>query len=182
MKIGKPIARFGKRRDGIASLEFVLILFPTMIFIFGMLEFGLMFYHFNQMQGVARETARQVAVDDDLNPGGNGADVNCPGTAGTAEALACQLLSGAAKDTVTVCYRQDDLPPDTPVFSSVVTVSAPMDQIGIVTSIMGIASDRTLTASADMRVEPGKIGPAAAGAPFTPPNGSLCDGSSPQFP
>ncbi|MEM7225559.1 MAG: TadE family protein [Pseudomonadota bacterium] len=159
-------------------MEFVLILFPFMIFLFGMIEFGLIFYHFNQMENVARETAREIAVDDDVNPASNGAEVICPGSGG-AEGLACQLLSNAARDKVTACYEQRDFPPDRPVFDAVVSVSTPMDQIGIVISVMGLAQDRTLTATATMRVEPGKLNPDEN--PDLDPALKLCDGSDPDY-
>ena len=174
MKPGQSIRRFARRSDGIASLEFVIILFPMMIFIFGIMEFSLIFYQFNQMENVARETARIIAVDDDVNPAANGVEVTCPGTGG-AEAIACQLLSNAAKDRVTACYEQQDFPPEDPVFASVVTVTAPMDQLGLVISVLGVSPGRELTASAEMRVEHGKIDPDNVDPP------RLCDGGDPVY-
>ena len=171
MKLWRALWRFARRTDGLSSLELVLLLFPMMVVVFGIIQFSFILYHYNQMENVARETARLIAVDDTVNPGANGPLVVCPEAAG-AEAVACQMLGVPSRGEVSACYQQEVFPPDEPVFSGVVTITAPMDELGLVVDIMGWASERDLTARATMRVEPTKIGPASVNPPF------LCDGIS----
>ena len=153
------LTRLLGQSEGIASLEFVLILVPMITIFFGMLQWGVMLYYYNNMENVARETVRVLAVDDDINPdfGNNGAAVPCTGlTALTGEEYACNRLDlPSTSTTVSVCYEQGKLPPQ-PIFNAVVTITAPMDDLGMI-DIFGIAAGRTLTTTADMRVEDGKL-------------------------
>ncbi|MEM7222375.1 MAG: TadE family protein [Pseudomonadota bacterium] len=180
-RLTRATIRFAHRADGISSLEFVLLLFPMMIFVFGIIQFSFIFYHYNQMQSVAREVARQIAVSDTLNPSENedededSEEISCKDSPSGAEGLVCQMLGVPAGGSITTCYEQVEFPPDTPVFSSVVTIAAPIDQLGLVIDILGIAKGRDLTATAKMRVEPTKIGPDAVNPE------KLCDGDPPDY-
>ena len=48
--------------DGVIGVEFAMILTVLMLFIFGIITFGWMFYLENTMETAAREAARRMAV------------------------------------------------------------------------------------------------------------------------
>ena len=158
MSIRAFLPRFWRNRKGISSIEFTIIVFPMLIIFFGMIQFGSLFYYYNQMQNAARDAARRMAVDDDIlpiNPAAEAA-IACSTTpaAGSAEAYACGLLRVPAEVSVTACHRGD--PVDTERFDAEVVLTAPMDDVALV-DLLGIMEGKTLTASAIMRVEPGKL-------------------------
>ena len=176
MGLRQRLRLFASNSEGIASLEFVLILFPMIFIFFGMVQWGIMMYHFNQMENAARETARIMAVDDDMNPNSDGADVQCSAAvSGSAEGFFCSMVGVPSVGKVTACYNQDATPPaDDAVFSAMVTITAPMDAVGMI-DVFGITKDRDMTVTAEMRVENGKF------HVLNVPNPCLCGGASPDF-
>ena len=51
-----------RRRSGMAMVEFVMILPALLVLLFGMLEFGVIFYQFQTLSNAAREGARESIV------------------------------------------------------------------------------------------------------------------------
>ena len=151
----KFLSRMSTNTKGIASLEFVLILFPMLFIFFGMIQFGGIFYWYNQMQNSAREAARRLAVDADIDPTGTGGTtVLCTAAvAGSAEDYACRYLSVPGAVDVTTGYCEDPL--GTVRYDAVVRVTAPMSDLSMV-DLLGISGTRTVTATAVLRVDPAK--------------------------
>ena len=62
------IRRFGRRfsacRRGTSSVEFVLVLGPMILFLFGIIGFGLITYAHSNMVNAAREATRRLSVID----------------------------------------------------------------------------------------------------------------------
>ena len=60
------LRRFGACRRGTSSVEFVLVLAPMVLFLFGIIGFGLITYLHNNMVNAARETTRRLSVAEDV--------------------------------------------------------------------------------------------------------------------
>ncbi len=58
--------RFGACRRGTSSVEFVLVLVPMILFLFGIIGFGLVTYAHNNMVNAAREATRRLSVAEDV--------------------------------------------------------------------------------------------------------------------
>ena len=161
MRIRRFLWRLGRETKGIASVEFVIIMFPMLLIFFGMLQFGSLFYNYSHMQNVARDVARRLAVDTNLDPGGNGALVTCPGTAGTSERLACDLIDLPGTIQASGCY--DNVEGAGPAHNGPsirmdanITIVAPMSDISLV-DLLGVGDGLNVTARATMRIQEPKI-------------------------
>lgn len=62
MPLGATARRFARCTSGISSVEFVIVLFPMVLFMFGIIGFGLVFYTYNTMENAAREAVRRMSV------------------------------------------------------------------------------------------------------------------------
>ena len=60
--LGAAARRFARCNSGISSVEFVIVLFPMVLFMFGIIGFGLVFYTYNTMENAAREAVRRMSV------------------------------------------------------------------------------------------------------------------------
>ncbi len=60
------LRRFGACRRGTSSVEFVLVLAPMILFLFGIIGFGLITYAHNNMVNAAREATRRLSVAEDV--------------------------------------------------------------------------------------------------------------------
>ncbi len=102
--------RFGVCRRGTSSVEFVLVLGPMILFLFGIIGFGLITYAHNNMVNAAREATRRLSVAEDAVTAAN-TSVVCGSAAydvvvaaatavskTSAEQLACDYLAGWAID------------------------------------------------------------------------------------
>ncbi len=56
--------RFSACRRGTSSVEFVMVLAPMLLFIFGIIGFGLITYAHTNMVNAAREATRRLSVDE----------------------------------------------------------------------------------------------------------------------
>ena len=56
------LRRFAACRRGTSSVEFVLVLAPMILFLFGIIGFGLITYAHNNMVNAAREATRRLSV------------------------------------------------------------------------------------------------------------------------
>jgi Flp pilus assembly protein TadG len=58
-------ARINRRHDrGAAAVEFGLVLIPFLLIVFGIIQYGFLFYSYQGGSDVAREAARRAAVSD----------------------------------------------------------------------------------------------------------------------
>ena len=156
------LRRFGRDTKGIASVEFVMILFPMLLIFFAMIQFGGAFYYYSHMQNVVRDTARRLAYDETMLLGSaNESQLPCPGAADTAEEYACSLLllPGDSGVTVSSCYA--DVNAVAPATAddrreAKITIVASLSDISLV-DLLGIGDDHNVTATAVVRVEEPKI-------------------------
>ncbi len=122
--IGTALDRCLGCRKGTSSVEFVLVLTPMMLFLFGIIGFGLVTYAHNNMVNAAREAARRLSVAEGVVEAANLPRVDCfspaydaivtaalPKTA--AEKIACDYLTNwgvtfevAATECVPVTSRE----------------------------------------------------------------------------
>ena len=163
------LKRFRRDANGIASLEFVIFLFPMLLMFFAMIQFGSLFYNYNTMQNAARDAARRLATDSDVVPINPAALVNCPGPAAananeeTAESIACGLINLPGTPQVTACYDNVEgaagAPTNngaTPRMDANVTIRVPMENATLV-DLIGVGQNKFVTAQASIRIEEPKI-------------------------
>lgn len=60
------LRRFGACRRGTSAVEFCLVLAPMVLFLFGIIGFGLVTYAHNNMVNAAREATRRLSVAEDV--------------------------------------------------------------------------------------------------------------------
>ena len=168
MRFRESFRRFGKNQSGAAGVEFAITgtLFMTLILV--MIQMGVMFFGYNVMENAARDGARRLAVDNDVYPSVPFDGVDCssnpatttPWSAGgvrpylSVEAYTCGVLLLFADAKVRACIT-DATGLAGERYDAEVVVTANMADVGIL-DIFGVASGRTMTASADMRQEGAK--------------------------
>ncbi|MDP7549391.1 MAG: pilus assembly protein [Alphaproteobacteria bacterium] len=137
---------------GAIAIEFALVAPVLLTILFGIMQFGFYFYAQASVNNAVREAARQLAVGS-ATVGGT---ASCSTAAdGTAEAVACNNLTGLNLEDVTVtacdpdnvdealCSGADDV---------AVKVSIPRSSIAFV-DILGLFDDGDLEAQVIMRKE-----------------------------
>lgn len=141
----RTVETLARDSRGSVAVEMVFALPLLLLFLFGIVQFGFLFFVWNDMENAAREGARRLAVNDSLSE----ADaksyvknwlVTWPGT--TFTVTACTI---AAKTTNPATCTGDD-----EVF---VTVSAPMSQVSLIGNFGTWFGTDSLTVRAVMRKE-----------------------------
>ena len=163
--IGTRIRHLGRRRTagiwkrgmsqdecGAIAIEFALVAPVLLTLLFGIMQFGFYFYAQASVNNAVREAARQLAVGAATVGGSTLCDAT---TSGTAEAAACNSLTGLSPGAVTVTSCDPDnadatLCPDTTDVA--VKISIPRSAIAFV-DILGLFDDGNLEAQVTMRQE-----------------------------
>lgn len=138
------ITRRFKNDRGTAAIEFALVLPFFLLILFAILQFGFVFFVWNDMQNAAREGARRLSVDDTVSEAQAETIVNnwLVRWPATFNVTACKI---AAQTTNSANCNGTD--------SVSVTVTAPMSQVSIINFIpTGIGPDNLRT-SVVMRKE-----------------------------
>lgn len=135
---------FLKDDTGAAAVELVFALPILLMLLFGIIQFGFIFFIWNDMSNAAREGARRLAVDDTL-------------TEANAQTLVQNwLVDWPTTFTITACKTASKtLTPatctgDDEVF---VTVTAPMSEVALIGNLVDWIGASTLTAQVVMRKE-----------------------------
>lgn len=129
----KLVGHAMRRHDGSSAAEFAMILPLLMLFLFGIVQYGIMFFAYNNMSNAAREGARAMAVGE----------VDATG----AETLAENYLIGWTEDDATV---QADTVNQSGINFARVRISMPGKKAGIVEYA---PSPATISATVLMRIE-----------------------------
>ncbi|NIU04544.1 MAG: pilus assembly protein [Gammaproteobacteria bacterium] len=111
-RLAGPGRAFVRCRSGIASVEFVIVLFPMILFLFGIIGFGLVTYTHNNMVNAAREAVRRLAVAEDAVVAANTATTSQPpvecGSAQLQTLIDAATASGkTAAEEIACDYVQD---------------------------------------------------------------------------
>lgn len=129
---------------GAAAVELVFALPLLITLLFGIIQFGFIFFVWNDMMNAAREGARRLAVDSTI-------------TEVQAQTIVENwLVDWPATFTVTACTTADDTATpatctgDDEVF---VTVTAPMAEVAMIGNFVDFLGVRDLTAQVVMRKE-----------------------------
>lgn len=129
---------------GAAAVELAFALPILITLLFGIIQFGFIFFVWNDMMNAAREGARRLAVDDSI-------------TEAQAQTIVENwLVDWPANFTVTACTTAaDSATPatctgDDEVF---VTVTAPMAEVAVIGNFVDFLGVRDLTAQVVMRKE-----------------------------
>ncbi len=124
-------------RDGIAAVEFALILPVLLLFLFGIIQFGFLFSVYNTMVHAAREGARGMAVEQLTESEG--------------KTLTEQRLTAYGNLPFTVTTKAPD--PSNPADLDVeVSVSVPLADAMLV-DMLGLAESQTVSTQIVMRRE-----------------------------
>ncbi len=101
--------RFAACRRGTSSVEFVLVLGPMILFLFGIIGFGLITYAHNNMVNAAREATRRLSVAEDAVVAANIPDVICSpsGFQGVVDAAAALTPPKTAAEELACDYLTD---------------------------------------------------------------------------
>ena len=141
--------RFSTSCGGAAAVEFAIVFQLLVMILFGIINFGWMFFLHSNMETAAREGARRMAVAEASYAG---VDVTCASaqaqTPGTAENAACSTLPNPTWDAITV-NAIELCPADRAVR---VRVSAAGSDVAV-GDIFGFFSGDTVSVSVDMRKE-----------------------------
>jgi len=139
---------FFRSRDGAAAAEFALTVMLLVMFLFGIITFGWMFFLDNNMETAAREGARRMAVAEAPYAG---TDVTCADaqaqTPGTVENIACSMLPNWGAN---ITVNASDLCPGDRVVR--VQVSANGQDVALA-DIFGFFNGKTMSATVEMRKE-----------------------------
>ena len=135
---------FAKNDAGAAAVELAFALPILITLLFGIIQFGFIFFVWNDMMNAAREGARRLAVDSTI-------------TEAQAQTIVENwLVDWPANFTVTACTTAaDSATPatctgDDEVF---VTVTAPMAEVAMIGNFVDFLGVRDLTAQVVMRKE-----------------------------
>lgn len=124
-------------RDGLAAVEFALILPVLLLFLFGIIQFGFLFSVYNTMVHAAREGARGMAVEQLTESEG--------------KTLTEQRLTAYGNLPFTVTTKAPD--PANPADLDVeVSVSVPLEDAMLV-DVLGLAESQTVSTQIVMRRE-----------------------------
>jgi len=158
----KTLRRHGKREDGQAMVEFALILFPLLVLVAGIIQFGIGLNFWLDEQRIANQGARWAVVNAWPGCSRTAAADTCktvpsacaPSMPNTplADYLKCQAISQGLRNSVTVsiCYPDDGDPANNGTVGSPVRVS--LDAPFKFVPILGIGTIN-LRGSATMRLE-----------------------------
>ena len=159
--VPKTLRRHGGRESGQATTEFALILFPLLLLVAGIIQFGIALNFWLDEQRVANQGARWAVVNAWPGCDRTAAANSCTATPACAASmpnttlanyLKCQAISQGLRNSVivSVCYPDDgDAANDGTVGSPVrVSMDAPFKLV----PILGVGSI-TLSARATMRLE-----------------------------
>jgi hypothetical protein len=157
MRFREIFRRFGKNQSGAVAAEFAIVGTLSCVLIFVMIQMGMMFYSYNVMQNGARDGARRLALDEEMNPAPAGF-VNCipgdPTGTATVEAYTCEIMQLFANAVVRACITGSEA---VGRYDAEVVVTADLGDVGIF-DLFDVTSGFTMTASAVMRVEASKEG------------------------
>ncbi len=97
----RRLGRFWSRSEGVAAVEFVIVLPLLLLFLFAITSFGSALFIHSNMLNAAREAARRMAVTEAASLAG---EVRCDQIGsegeGSAEQIACQYLNTWGGDFV----------------------------------------------------------------------------------
>ncbi len=148
------IRRFTADQNGGPAIEFAFIIPILLVLLMGIIQFGYAFYVQSSITNAAREGARALSVKA-VSAGGGTATVCTSATAGTAEFVACDYLSGLAVGSFSVAscspaVEDATLCPDPADVT--VRVTVPRTAIAVA-DILGFFGSGTMTAQSTMREE-----------------------------
>ncbi len=132
--IARSCRRFVRCRRGTSSVEFVIVLGPLVLFLFGIIGFGLITYAHNNMVNAAREATRRLSVAEDV--------VTAAGTQVTCGSAAyATVVSDAAPKTAAEQIACDYLTDWAISFDVTATECDPVTNRDVTVSISTVAAD-----------------------------------------
>ncbi len=121
-------------RRGTSSVEFVLVLGPMVLFLFGIIGFGLITYAHNNMVNAAREATRRLSVAEDVVMAANT-------TVACGSSVYDTVVSDAAPKTAAEQIACDYLTDWAIQFDVTATECNPIDNRDVTVNISTVASD-----------------------------------------
>jgi Flp pilus assembly protein TadG len=146
LKMGLKGIRKSLTRDsrGSSAVELVFAIPMLLLLVFGMIQFGFIFFVWNDMENAAREGARRLAVDDSITETAakdvvEAWLVNWPATF---TVTACTITADSASQST--CTGDDEVS---------VTVSAPMSEVALIGNLFDLFGTNALSVRVVMRKE-----------------------------
>ena len=137
----KTLARDSR---GSAAVELVFALPMLLLLLFGMIQFGFIFFVWNDMENAAREGARRLAVDSSITEAAAKTRVEAwlVTWPTTFSVTACTIATKTAAPAT--CTGDDEVS---------VTVSAPLAEVALIGNLFDLFGTNTLTVRVVMRKE-----------------------------
>ncbi len=134
----------GRRTEGgAAALEFALVAPVILLFIFGIIQYGYLFWSLETASATAREAARQLIV---------GTDQQC--VKDQAAGQAAQPAVGATPPQVAVAYTDPDgAASASPVVGGLVTVTVSFESLDLHLPLLPVPDGGTVSGDGSARVE-----------------------------
>ncbi len=139
LKLRHLIMSLLKDESGSNAVEFATVAPVVLLIVLGIMQFGMIFFTYNNMVQAAREATRTLAVQET--------------TAAEAQTIALnQLAFSGLPFTVTICEPATVPCASDPLSSVSVTIAVPLSEATIV-DILGLFSTGDLEATVTMRKE-----------------------------
>ena len=131
-------SRARRQQDGAAAVEFGLIVFPLVLILFGIIQYGFYFWSMQAGSAVARDAARQAAVGK----------------------LSCSDLTtyvtnqlGPTRDGSTAVTVRRIFTPSTPTIGGNVEIQVEFNSYEIAPGLIPMPTDAKVTQAAESRIE-----------------------------
>jgi Flp pilus assembly protein TadG len=89
------------KQNGVAAVEFAILLVPLLLMVFGITELGRAFYQYNTLDKATRAAARYKSMS---GPGALEAETRCLAVFGNTACAGTPLLNGLTVNMVTIDY------------------------------------------------------------------------------
>jgi Flp pilus assembly protein TadG len=147
---------FWRRKEGSVAMEFAILLPVFVLFLWGILQFGFIFYLQNDMINAARESGRQLSVNDTISytEAENIADAYLADWPQTFEIGACPTSDATTQNTETWSDGSLECPAaDLSTDRVFVEIRADMADGAVMADIFGFFTGRTMNAYVEFRKE-----------------------------
>jgi len=97
----------GRRQNGVAGVEFAIVLIPLLVMLTGITEFGRAMYYYNTIAKAARDAARLMSTQTPSDPSYPNLinQATCTAVYGNPTCAGAPLVPGLAPAMVSICDR-----------------------------------------------------------------------------
>jgi len=127
MGVPPPLTKARRDERGVSTVEFALLLIPFLLLVFGVVDFGLGVWAYNNLSQAVQQGAREAIVR------GSGSPLGGPGDDGNNGARTCADSLPTGSVAAEVCTHAHPLNPGN--FTVTVTWNCPFEQCGVTRTV-----------------------------------------------